>query len=165
MRRYTLPDSAISVWVTPIILTFGLVTTRDAYVAHPWCTSGRGWSGGFSCAFDTYQQCLENARLYTANCDGQPRHRPAPANRIAHQSAEAALGDSPACGIDATGASAACNRQPLEKGKRDSHPRNKRSDSERQVILIEGNNPLHGPHPAFGCPKDSCQHHPPHLYG
>jgi hypothetical protein len=101
----------------------------------------------FSCAFDTYQQCLENARLYTANCDGQPRHRPAPANRIAHHSAEAALGDSPACGLDATGASAPCNRQPLEKGKRDSHPRNKRSDSERQVILIEGNNPLHGPPP------------------
>jgi hypothetical protein len=91
MRRYTLPDSAISVWVTPIILTFGLVTTSDAYVAHPSCTSGRGWSGRFSCAFDTYQQCLENARLYTANCDGQPRHRPAPANRIAHHSAEAAL--------------------------------------------------------------------------
>jgi hypothetical protein len=78
MRRYTLPDSAISVWVTPIILTFGSVTTRDAYVAHPWCTSGRGWSGGFSCAFDTYQQCLENARLYTANCVANPAIDPLP---------------------------------------------------------------------------------------
>jgi hypothetical protein len=48
-----------------------------------------------------------------------------------------------------------CSGQPLEKGKRDSHRRDKDGDSERQVILIESNNPLHGPHPAFGGPKDS----------
>ena len=56
-------------------------------------------------------------------------------------------------------------RRLSEQCKRDSHPRDKDSNNERQVILIEGNNPLHGPHPAFGYPKDSCQYHPPHLYG
>ena len=101
MRRYTLPDSAISLWVTPIILTFGLVTTRDAYVAHPWCTSGRGWSGGFSCAFDTYQQCLENARLYTANCVANP------AIERSRKSNRAPLGRS---GADATARHAASTR-------------------------------------------------------
>ena len=48
-------------------------------------------------------------------------------------------------------------RRLSEQCKRDSHPRDKDSNNERQVILIEGNNPLHGPHPAFGYPKDSCQ--------
>ena len=54
------------------------ITTSHAYVAHPWSTSGRGWAVGFSCAFDTYQQCLENARLHTANCVANPAIDPLP---------------------------------------------------------------------------------------
>ena len=62
------PHTALTIRVVPVILVAGLITTTHAYVAHPRCTSGRGWAGGFSCAFNTYQQCLENARLYAANC-------------------------------------------------------------------------------------------------
>ena len=62
------PHTALTIRVVPVILVAGLITTTHAYVAHPRCTSGRGWAGGFSCAFNTYQQCLENARLYAGNC-------------------------------------------------------------------------------------------------
>ena len=55
-----------------------IFTTSHAHVAYPWCTSGRGWAGAFSFAFDTYQQCLENARLYTANCLANPAIDPLP---------------------------------------------------------------------------------------
>ena len=73
-----LPRTALTIWAVPVILDAGSITTSDAYVAHPWCASGRGWAGGFSCAFDAYQQCLENARLYTANCVANPAIDPLP---------------------------------------------------------------------------------------
>jgi len=66
------PHTALTIRVVPVILVAGLITTTHAYVAHPRCTSGRGWAGGFSCAFNTYQQCLENARLYDADCVAHP---------------------------------------------------------------------------------------------
>ena len=72
------PHTALTIRVVPIILVAGLITTTHAYVAHPRCTSGRGWAGGFSCAFNTYQQCLENARLHTANCVANPAIDPLP---------------------------------------------------------------------------------------
>jgi hypothetical protein len=78
MRRYTLSNAAISVSAAPIVLILGLASTSEAYIEHPWCTSGRGWAGGFSCAFDSYQQCMENARLYTANCVANPSIDPLP---------------------------------------------------------------------------------------
>jgi hypothetical protein len=61
-----------------IAVLCGLVTRSEAYIEHPWCTSGRGWAGGTSCAFDTYEHCLENARLYTANCVANPAIDPLP---------------------------------------------------------------------------------------
>ena len=94
----------------------------------------------------------ERAALY-CQLRSQPRDRPAPAGRIAPRSAEKAL-------MREFGRCIAQRRKERrlsEQCKRDSHPRDKDSNNERQVILIEGNNPLHGPHPAFGYPKDSCQ--------
>lgn len=61
-----------------LALLLGLATTSEAYIEHPWCTSGRGWAGGFSCGFDTYEQCLANARLYTTNCVANPAIDPLP---------------------------------------------------------------------------------------
>jgi hypothetical protein len=47
-----------------------------------WRIRGVRWDAdgpaAFSCAFDTYQQCLENARLYTANCVANPAIDPLP---------------------------------------------------------------------------------------
>ena len=46
-----------------------------------WGTSGpggRGWAGGLSCGFDTYEHCLENARLINANCVPNPFVDPYP---------------------------------------------------------------------------------------
>ena len=71
-------DTALTIWAVPVILVAGLITPSHAHVAHPWCTSGRVWAGGFSCAFDTYQRCLENARPYTANCVATPAIDPLP---------------------------------------------------------------------------------------
>jgi hypothetical protein len=88
-RGRLLPNTTIGVRAALIALMFCVVPTSEAYVAHPWCTSGRGWAGGFSCSFDTYQQCLENARLYTANCVANPSIDPL--LRIARGSAETAL--------------------------------------------------------------------------
>ena len=70
--------TALTIRAVPVILVAGLITTSYAHVAHPWCASGRGWAVGFSCAFDTYQQCLENARLYTADCVANPAIDPFP---------------------------------------------------------------------------------------
>ena len=116
------------------------ITTSHAYVAHPWSTSGRGWAGGFSCAFDPYQHCLENARLSTANCVANPAIDPLP-----QVESRPAQPKGRGCGSSAR--SGAKSAGPSEQCKRDSHPRDKDRNNKRQVILIEGNNPLHGPPP------------------
>jgi hypothetical protein len=54
------------------------VSPSEAYIEHPWCTTGRGWSGGLSCGFDDYAHCMENARLYTSNCVANPWIHPLP---------------------------------------------------------------------------------------
>ena len=71
MRARAAPP-ALTIRAVPVILVAGLITASHAHVAHPWCASGRRWAVGFSCAFDTYQQCLENARLYDADCVAHP---------------------------------------------------------------------------------------------
>jgi hypothetical protein len=47
----------------------------EAYIEHPWCTR----SGSTSCGFDSYEQCMENARLLTqTNCVANPWIHPLP---------------------------------------------------------------------------------------
>src|SRR5262245_48328343 len=47
----------------------------EAYIEHPWCTR----TGTTSCSFDTYEQCMENARLLTqTNCVANPWIHPLP---------------------------------------------------------------------------------------
>ena len=66
MRARAAPP-ALTIEAVPVILVAGLSTTSHAHVAHPWCTSGRGWGPR-----------LENARLYTANCVANPAIDPFP---------------------------------------------------------------------------------------
>jgi hypothetical protein len=50
----------------------------EAYIEHPWCTTARR-SGGLSCGFDSYEHCMENARLLTqTNCVANPWIDPLP---------------------------------------------------------------------------------------
>src|SRR5262245_10537180 len=50
----------------------------EAYIEHPWCTTSRR-SGGLSCGFDSYEHCMENARLLTqTNCVANPWIDPLP---------------------------------------------------------------------------------------
>ena len=47
----------------------------EAYIEHPWCTR----IGTTSCGFDSYEQCMENARLLTqTNCVANPWIHPLP---------------------------------------------------------------------------------------
>ena len=47
----------------------------EAYIEHPWCTR----TGTTSCSFDSYEQCMENARLLTqSNCVANPWIHPLP---------------------------------------------------------------------------------------
>jgi hypothetical protein len=47
----------------------------EAYIEHPWCTR----TGSTSCGFDSYEQCMENARLLTqTNCVANPWIHPLP---------------------------------------------------------------------------------------
>jgi hypothetical protein len=45
----------------------GFAAPSKAYIAHPWCTGGGGYAGALTCSFDSYQQCLANARTCIAN--------------------------------------------------------------------------------------------------
>ena len=62
----------------------------EAYIEHPWCTR----SGSTSCGFDSYEQCMENARLLTrTNCVANPWIHPLPqAPPHAHARGAAARG-------------------------------------------------------------------------
>jgi Protein of unknown function (DUF3551) len=45
----------------------------EAAVLHPWCASGTGEeSGGLSCSYDTYEQCVANVGICQANPAVQP---------------------------------------------------------------------------------------------
>ncbi len=87
--------------VTGILFTAATVATliaglccwpapSEAYIEHPWCTR----SGSTSCGFDSYEQCMENARLLTqTNCVANPWIHPLPqAPPHAHARGAAARG-------------------------------------------------------------------------
>jgi hypothetical protein len=59
----------------------GLATPGDAYIDHPWCTGGGGWSGALTCSFDSYEQCRANARSCIANPATTPLPRVEPMAR------------------------------------------------------------------------------------
>ncbi|MBV8747498.1 MAG: DUF3551 domain-containing protein [Xanthobacteraceae bacterium] len=60
--------SPVSVFVLVCATTsFGSTTPAAAYIDHPWCTGGGGWSGALTCSFDSYEQCRANARTCVAN--------------------------------------------------------------------------------------------------
>jgi hypothetical protein len=69
---------SVAIFCATLILAVGPSMESKAYIAHAWCTSGRGWAGGLSCGFDTYEHCLENARLINANCVPNPFVDPYP---------------------------------------------------------------------------------------
>ena len=72
------PKPSAAVFCATLFIAIGPSAESDAYIAHAWCTSGRGWAGGLSCGFDTYEHCLENARLINANCVPNPFVDPYP---------------------------------------------------------------------------------------
>ncbi len=53
-------------------------TPSRAYIDHPWCTGGGGWSGALTCSFDSYEQCKANARSCVANPSMTPYPQIAP---------------------------------------------------------------------------------------
>jgi hypothetical protein len=64
-------------WITAFVLTLITVSLRAAtpaaaYIDHPWCTGGGGWSGALTCSFDSYEQCRANARTCVANPASTP---------------------------------------------------------------------------------------------
>ena len=67
-----------AIFCATLLIALGPSVEGKAYIAHAWCTSGRGWAGGLSCGFDTYEHCLENARLINANCVPNPSVDPYP---------------------------------------------------------------------------------------
>jgi hypothetical protein len=67
-----------AIFCATLVIAIGPGFESEAYIAHAWCTSGRGWAGGLSCGFDTYEHCLENARLINANCVPNPFVDPYP---------------------------------------------------------------------------------------
>src|SRR5262245_41774478 len=56
--------SALLAWPAP----------GQAYIEHPWCTGGGGWSGALTCGFVSYEQCRANAR----SCGANPSMTPYP---------------------------------------------------------------------------------------
>jgi hypothetical protein len=50
-----------------VIGGIGFAAPSQAYIDHPWCTGGGGWSGALTCSFDSYDQCKANARTCVAN--------------------------------------------------------------------------------------------------
>ena len=72
------PKTSAAIFCATLLIAFGPGVESEAYIAHAWCTSGRGWAGGLSCGFDTYEHCLENARLINANCVPNPFVDPYP---------------------------------------------------------------------------------------
>ena len=88
-RKFTVLRSAATV----ATLIAGLCcwpAPSEAYIEHPWCTR----SGSTSCGFDSYEQCMENARLLTqTNCVANPWIHPLPqAPPHAHARGAAARG-------------------------------------------------------------------------
>jgi hypothetical protein len=88
-RKFTVLRSAATV----ATLIAGLCcwpAPSEAYIEHPWCTR----SGSTSCSFDSYEQCMENARLLTqTNCVANPWIHPLPqAPPHAHARGAAARG-------------------------------------------------------------------------
>jgi Protein of unknown function (DUF3551) len=72
------PKLSSAIFCATLLMAGGPSVESEAYIAHPWCTSGRGWAGGLSCGFDTYEHCLQNARLINANCVPNPFVDPYP---------------------------------------------------------------------------------------
>jgi Protein of unknown function (DUF3551) len=66
------PKTSAAIFCATLLIAIGPSGESEAYIAHAWCTSGRGWAGGLSCGFDTYEHSLENARLINANCVPNP---------------------------------------------------------------------------------------------
>lgn len=57
----------IAFCVACVVGVFGFAAPGHAYIDHPWCTGGGGWSGALTCSFDSYEQCKANARTCVAN--------------------------------------------------------------------------------------------------
>jgi Protein of unknown function (DUF3551) len=57
----------LTVWAAFSASVVGFAEQGHAYIDHPWCTGGGGWSGALTCSFDSYEQCKANARTCVAN--------------------------------------------------------------------------------------------------
>jgi len=77
-RPHRLPELLPRLAATAATLIAGLCcwpAPSEAYIEHPWCTR----TGTTSCSFDSYEQCMENARLLTqTNCVANPWIHPLP---------------------------------------------------------------------------------------
>jgi hypothetical protein len=57
----------IAIFLLALVTNLGPALPAAAYIDHPWCTGGGGWSGALTCSFDSYEQCRANARTCVAN--------------------------------------------------------------------------------------------------
>ncbi len=58
----------VAIFLLGLLATnLGSALPAAAYIDHPWCTGGGGWSGALTCSFDSYEQCRANARTCVAN--------------------------------------------------------------------------------------------------
>jgi len=57
----------VAIFLMGFVIQLGSATPAAAYIDHPWCTGGGGWSGALTCSFDSYEQCRANARTCVAN--------------------------------------------------------------------------------------------------
>jgi hypothetical protein len=57
----------IAIFLLGLMSNLGSAPPAAAYIDHPWCTGGGGWSGALTCSFDSYEQCRANARTCVAN--------------------------------------------------------------------------------------------------
>ncbi|HEY2135749.1 MAG TPA: DUF3551 domain-containing protein [Xanthobacteraceae bacterium] len=74
MRTFTMPLLAVAA-----VVAAG-ATGANAQ-PHPWCMIVQGWGGGWACGFDTFEQCLTEARAGNSGfCAANPAYKaPAPA--------------------------------------------------------------------------------------
>jgi hypothetical protein len=67
------------------VLTSAVAPAR-ASDRHPWCLVVQDWGDGWACGFDTFAQCLAEARAGNVGyCAANPAYRPPAAAKPPHQ--------------------------------------------------------------------------------
>ncbi len=71
MRRFRLSFPVLAAVLASAVAPAG------ASDAHPWCLVVQDWGDGWACGFDSFAQCLAEARAgNTGFCAANPAYRP-----------------------------------------------------------------------------------------